>query len=81
MPGYILGFLTLFTGRTGPIQDQWAAWFGRDAWFPPVESIGGAIVTFTLVLYPYVYLLARAALYGRPGGRRLRHAARAEVAG
>ena len=33
--------------------------------------MGGAIVVFTLVLYPYVFLLARAAL-ARPGRRRLR---------
>ncbi|MGD9753858.1 MAG: ABC transporter permease [Acidimicrobiia bacterium] len=80
VPGYILGFLTLSTfGRTGPIQDQWAAWFGRDAWFPPVESIGGAIVTFTLVLYPYVYLLARAALRDQAAGAY--HAARVLGAG
>ena len=63
MPGYILGFLALSTfGRTGAVQDQWRAWFGPDAWFPDVESLGGAIITFTLVLYPYVFLLARAAL-------------------
>jgi iron(III) transport system permease protein len=69
MPSYILGFLTLSTvGRTGPIQDQWRAWFGRDAWFPTVESIGGAVITFTLVLYPYVYLLARAALRDQAAG-------------
>jgi iron(III) transport system permease protein len=69
MPGYILGFLTLSTfGRTGPIQDQWRSWFGLDAWFPRVESIGGAVVAFTLVLYPYVYLLARAALRDQAAG-------------
>lgn len=80
VPGYILGFLTLSTfGRTGPVQDQWAAWFGRDAPFPPVESIGGAIVTFTLVLYPYVYLLARAALRDQAAGAY--HAARVLGAG
>lgn len=69
MPSYILGFLTLSTvGRTGPVQDWWRARFGIDAWFPPVESLGGAILTFTLVLYPYVYLLARAALRDQASG-------------
>lgn len=69
MPGYILGFLTLATfGRTGAVQDQWRAWFGADAWFPDVESLGGAILTFTLVLYPYVFLLARAALRDQAAG-------------
>jgi iron(III) transport system permease protein len=72
MPSYILGYLTIATvGRTGPIQDQWRAWFGRDAWFPDVESLGGAILTFTLVLYPYVYLLARAALRDQAAGAYL----------
>jgi iron(III) transport system permease protein len=75
MPGYILGFLTLSTwGRTGPIQARWLEWFGRDAPFPRVESVGGAIATFTLVLYPYVYLLARAALRDQAAG--VYHAAR-----
>ena len=32
-----------------------------DYWFPPIRSLGGAIVVMSLVLYPYVYLLARAA--------------------
>lgn len=80
MPSYILGFLTLSTfGRTGPIQDTWRSWFGRDAWFPEVESLTGAIVAFTLVLYPYVYLLARAALRDQAAGAY--HAARTLGAG
>ena len=80
MPSYILGFLTLSTlGPTGPVQDQWRAWFGRTAWFPDVTSIGGAIVAFTLVLYPYVYLLTRAALRDQAAGAY--HAARILGAG
>ena len=72
MPSYILGYLTIATaGRTGPIQDQWREWFGRDAWFPHVESLGGAIITFSLVLYPYVFLLARAALRDQASGAYL----------
>ncbi|WP_040491087.1 ABC transporter permease [Ilumatobacter nonamiensis] len=69
MPSYILGFLTLSTiGPTGPVQDWWREQFGRDAWFPDVDSLWGAIATFTLVLYPYVYLLSRAALRDQAGG-------------
>jgi iron(III) transport system permease protein len=69
MPSYILGFLTLATiGRTGPVQDTWRSWFGADAWFPDVESLFGAIITFSLVLYPYVYLLTRAALRDQAAG-------------
>ncbi|MCB0967273.1 MAG: iron ABC transporter permease [Ilumatobacter sp.] len=80
MPSYILGFLTLSTlGPTGPVQDQWREWFGRDAWFPDIESVWGATVAFTLVLYPYVYLLARAALRDQAAGAY--HAARILGAG
>ena len=69
MPTYVLGFQTLATlGPTGPVQDRWRGWFGRDAWFPAVDSMGGAILAFTLVLYPYVYLLARAALRDQAAG-------------
>ncbi|NDH11024.1 MAG: ABC transporter permease subunit, partial [Actinobacteria bacterium] len=68
MPSYVLGFVTMSVfGFTGPVQNQWRDWFGRDAWFPEVESMGGAIVVFTLVLYPYVFLLARAALADQAG--------------
>ena len=68
MPSYVLGFVTLsVVGFTGPIQNRWRDWFGQDAWFPDVESMGGAIVVFTLVLYPYVFLLARAALADQAG--------------
>ncbi len=80
MPTYILGFLTLSTfGRTGPIQDAWRDTLGANAWFPDVESVGGAMVAFTLVLYPYVYLLARAALRDQAAGAY--HAARTLGAG
>src|SRR5829696_4002210 len=63
MPSYILGFVTTAVfGVAGPIQIWWREQFGRDAWFPEIRSLPTAIVTFTLTLYPYVYLLARAAL-------------------
>lgn len=68
MPSYVLGFVTLsVVGFTGPVQGWWRDRFGVDAWFPPVRSLGGAIVVFSLVLYPYVYLLARAALRDQAG--------------
>jgi iron(III) transport system permease protein len=63
MPGYILGFVTMSVfGVAGPVQVWWRDQFGRDAWIPEVRSLPGAIITLTLTLYPYVYLLARAAL-------------------
>ena len=32
-----------------------------DYWFPEIRSLGGAVALFSLVLYPYVYLVSRAA--------------------
>lgn len=63
VPGYILGFVTLSVfGVAGPIQAAWRDVFGRDAWFPEIRSMPFAILTLSLTLYPYVYLLARASL-------------------
>ena len=68
MPTYVLGFVTLsVVGFTGPIQGWWRDRFGENAWFPDVRSMGGAIIVFSLVLYPYVFLLARAALRDQAG--------------
>jgi iron(III) transport system permease protein len=63
MPAYILGFVTTSVfGVAGPIQTWWRDQFGRDAWFPDIRSMPFAVVTLSLTLYPYVYLMARAAL-------------------
>jgi iron(III) transport system permease protein len=46
------------------VQEALRAGFGwsrGEYWFPPIRSLGGVAALFTLVLYPYVYLLARAA--------------------
>jgi len=65
MPAYIIAYT--YTGLldfSGPVQATLRAWFDwgyGDYWFPQVRSLGGAIVMLALVLYPYVYLLARAA--------------------
>ena len=41
-------------------------WFGRGGyWFPEIRSTGGVIAVMVLVLYPYVYLLARSAFLGQ----------------
>ena len=64
-PGYIIAYT--YTGMfdfAGPVQTwlrELTGWGYRDYYFPEVRSLGGAITMFTLVLYPYVYLLARAA--------------------
>jgi iron(III) transport system permease protein len=65
MPAYIIAYT--YTGMfdfAGPIQTQirdWSGWGYGDYYFPELRSLGGAISMLSLVLYPYVYLLARAA--------------------
>ena len=62
MPGYVMGFVFMATfDYAGPVQTALRAWFGPGVWFPEVRSIGGAALVLTLVWYPYVYVLARAA--------------------
>ena len=64
-PGYIIAYT--YTGMfdfAGPVQSwlrELTGWGYRDYYFPEIRSLGGAVTLFTLVLYPYVYLLARAA--------------------
>ena len=64
MPTYIIAYS--YTGLldvAGPVQsfmrNQFGLQFG-DYWFPQIRSLGGAIFVMSFVLYPYVYLLARA---------------------
>jgi iron(III) transport system permease protein len=62
VPSFILAFVYMATfDLAGPVQRTLRAWFGPEVWFPEIRSLGGAILVLTLVLYPYVYLLARAA--------------------
>ncbi|AHK80281.1 iron ABC transporter permease [Ectothiorhodospira haloalkaliphila] len=65
MPAYIIAYT--YTGMldfAGPVQTQireLTGWGYGDYWFPEIRSLSGAIAMLTLVLYPYVYLLSRAA--------------------
>ena len=63
-PAYVLAYAyTEMLDHPGPVQTALRAatgWGPRDYWFPEVRSLGGAAVMLTMVLYPYVYLLARA---------------------
>jgi iron(III) transport system permease protein len=65
VPTYIIGYTyTDLLEYAGPVQTllrDATGWTRADYWFPPIRSLGGAIVVMSLVLYPYVYLLARAA--------------------
>ncbi len=65
IPAYIIAYT--YTGMldfAGPLQTllrETFGWGAKDYWFPEVRSIGGAIIMLSLVLYPYVYMMARAA--------------------
>ncbi|TFH85848.1 iron ABC transporter permease [Billgrantia azerbaijanica] len=65
VPTYVIAYAyTDFLQFAGPLQGWLRELFGwnhGDYWFPDVRSLGGAATLITLVLYPYVYLLARAA--------------------
>ncbi len=64
-PAYVLAYAyTDFLDHPGWVQTtlrDLTGWGPRDYWFPEIRSIGGAAAMLTLVLYPYVYLLTRAA--------------------
>ncbi len=65
MPAYIIAYT--YTGLfdfAGPFQSQLrelTGWGYGDYWFPEIRSLEGAALMLSLVLYPYVYLLSRAA--------------------
>lgn len=64
-PAYVLAYAyTDLLDHPGWVQTtlrELTGWGPRDYWFPEIRSLGGAAAMLTLVLYPYVYLLARAA--------------------
>jgi len=65
MPAYIIAYT--YTGIfefAGPVQTflrEFMGWGYGDYYFPQIRSIGGAVTMLSLVLYPYIYLLARSA--------------------
>jgi iron(III) transport system permease protein len=72
MPAYVMAYTyTDLLQFVGPVQTALRAAFGWEAgdyWFPDVRSAGGAVLMFSFVLYPYVYMLARAAFLERASG-------------
>lgn len=64
-PAYVLAYAyTDILDHPGIVQTtlrDLTGWGPRDYWFPEVRSTGGAAIMLTVVLYPYVYLLARSA--------------------
>ncbi len=66
VPAYVIAYVyTDLLEFAGPVQGFLRQLFGwqtmRDYWFPDIRTLGGAILMLALVLYPYVYLLVRAA--------------------
>jgi len=66
IPAYVIAYVyTSLLDYPGPVQSALRGWMGwtsaSDYWFPHIRSLEGAILMIGLVLYPYVYLLARAA--------------------
>jgi iron(III) transport system permease protein len=65
VPTYIVAlcYVELFD-YAGPVQSAFRGAFGwrspGDYWFPDIRSLGGAVFMLSMVLYPYVYLSARA---------------------
>lgn len=65
MPTYLMAYTyTDFLEFAGPVQ----TWFRQltglgigEYWFPEIRSLSGAVIIFSFVLYPYVYLFCRAA--------------------
>jgi iron(III) transport system permease protein len=72
IPAYVGAYaLVDFLDYAGPLQSVMRLTFGwrdaRDYWFPEVRAHGPAIVVLASALYPYVYLLARAAFREQSG--------------
>jgi len=66
VPAYVIAYVyTTLLDYAGPVQTAMREWFGwrnaADYWFPEIRTLEGATLMIGLVLYPYVYLLARAA--------------------
>ena len=70
-PAYVVGYVyaDLFDA-TGPVQGVLRSLAGvqlGDYYFPAIRSLGGAGVVIALVLYPYVYLLAKTNFQSQAG--------------
>ncbi|WP_148863017.1 ABC transporter permease [Marinobacter fonticola] len=66
VPAYVIAYVyTDLLDYAGPVQILLRDIFGwqnaNDYWFPSIRSLPGATLMIGLVLYPYIYLLARAA--------------------
>ncbi len=72
VPAYVGAYaLVDFLEYAGPVQTSLRALFGwetaRDYWFPEIRTRGAATLVLSGALYPYVYLLCRAAFREQSG--------------
>ncbi|WP_243612035.1 ABC transporter permease [Shimia aestuarii] len=72
IPAYVGAYaLVDFLEYAGPVQTGLRTLFGwqsaRDYWFPEIRSLGAAILVLSASLFPYVYILARAAFREQSG--------------
>ena len=65
VPSYVIAYAyTDFFQFAGPLQSairELMGWSAGEFRLPNIRSLGGAMIIFTLVLFPYVYLIARTA--------------------
>ena len=65
LPAYLAAYIyAAMLDFAGPMQSALRAatgWSAGEYWFPDIRSLGGGALVLGLVLYPYVYLLARTA--------------------
>jgi iron(III) transport system permease protein len=70
MPAYVMAYAyTDWLQTAGPVQTALRELTGlevRQYWFPEIRSLPGAAAMLSFALYPYVYLLARAAFLDQP---------------
>jgi iron(III) transport system permease protein len=75
IPGYVMAFVYLsLLSFAGPLQTWIRTVFGSSNWFPDIRAAWGVILVMSLVLYPYVYMLARSSFLMQ--GRNLLDAGR-----
>jgi iron(III) transport system permease protein len=70
-PAYVVGYVYAdLLDVTGPLQAFVRDWAGLqlgDYYFPAIRSLPGASLVIALVLYPYIYLLAKTSFENQSG--------------
>lgn len=79
MPAYVVAYVyTDLLDYSGPVQRALRSFFNwqspSDYYFPDVRTLAGASIMLALVLFPYIYLLARTAFMEQSAS--LQHASR-----